>query len=96
MSGMKWAKGLLNEYALTFLIVQGVALSMLAYAGVIRTEHRFLEIAQIEEAYQNLFVCLEMVVFSVLQQYAFSTSEYSGEVEKMLASANARREKKDE
>ncbi|CAM6129949.1 unnamed protein product [Calypogeia fissa] len=78
-----------------FSFWQGVVLSMLAYTGVIRTEHRFLELAQIEEAYQNLFVCLEMVVFGVLQQYAFSTTEYSGDTEKMIAAGKARHEKKD-
>ncbi|THG00709.1 hypothetical protein TEA_025457 [Camellia sinensis var. sinensis] len=34
----------------------------------------------IEEAIQNVLVCLEMVVFSVLQQYAYHVAPYSGDV----------------
>lgn len=66
-------------------------LQMLVSAKVIRTEHIWLEVNQIEEAYQNLLVCVEMVIFSVLQQYAFSVAEYSGEVEKLLLKAKRRR-----
>lgn len=75
-------------------VCQGVVLQLLAAVGVIRTEHIWLEINQIEEAYQNLFVCVEMVMFAVLQQYAFSAGEYSGEVEKLLLDAKKRREEK--
>lgn len=74
---------------------QGVVLQLLATAGIIRTEHIWLEISQIEEAYQNLFVCVEMVGFAVLQQYAFGVQEYSGDLDKLLLDAQQRREKKD-
>jgi hypothetical protein len=82
--------------AFSFLVYfpQGVVLQLLATAGIIRTEHIWLEITQIEEAYQNLFVCVEMVVFAVLQQYAFGVQDYSGDLDKFLADAE-RREKKD-
>lgn len=76
-------------------IFQGVALQLLAAAGIIRAEHIWLEINQIEEAYQNIFVCVEMVGFAILQQYAFSVQEYSGNYDKILQDAQRRREKKD-
>jgi hypothetical protein len=38
-----------------FSFWQGVVLQLLAAAGIIRSEHIWLEISQIEEAYQNLF-----------------------------------------
>ncbi len=81
--------GLRSMFAL-----QGVVLQLLASTGVITTDHIWLEINQIEEAYQNLFVCVEMVLFAILQQYAFSASDYSGEIEKVLIDAKEKREKK--
>ncbi len=81
--------GLRSMFAL-----QGVVLQLLASTGVITTDHIWLEINQIEEAYQNLFVCVEMVMFAILQQYAFSASDYSGEFEKVLIDAKEKREKK--
>jgi hypothetical protein len=74
--------------------LQGVVLQLLASRGVITTDHIWLEINQIEEAYQNLFVCVEMVMFAILQQYAFSASDYSRETEKVLIDAKEKREKK--
>jgi hypothetical protein len=44
-----------------------------------------LDVEHLEEAYQNVLVILEMVVFSVLQRYAYHVAPYSGEVDtKML------------
>jgi hypothetical protein len=88
------AKILCIKGVVFFSFWQGVVLQLLATAGIIRTEHIWLEITQIEEAYQNLFVCVEMVVFAVLQQYAFGVQDYSGDLDKFLADAE-RREKKD-
>jgi hypothetical protein len=65
--------------------VQGIVLDMLVSAGIIRSHHFWLDVEHIEEAFQNVLVILEMVVFSVLQQYAYHVAPYSGEVEtKML------------
>ncbi|KAL3693347.1 hypothetical protein R1sor_006998 [Riccia sorocarpa] len=64
-------------------ILVGIVLAMLASAGVIRAEHKFLDLAQVEEAYQNLFVCLEMVVFGMFQMYAFSHEEYHPKAEQV-------------
>jgi len=59
-------------------------LSLLAKFGVIQSLPFRLDVEHIEEAMQNILVCIEMVVFSVLQQYAYHPAPYSGEVEKML------------
>lgn len=89
------AKILCIKGVVFFSFWQGVALQLLAAAGIIRAEHIWLEINQIEEAYQNIFVCVEMVGFAILQQYAFSVQEYSGNYDKILQDAQRRREKKD-
>ncbi|KAK4587854.1 hypothetical protein RGQ29_019026 [Quercus rubra] len=64
-----------------FCFWQGVVLEVLAALGVIQSHHFWLDVEHIEEAIQNVLVCLEMVVFSVLQQYAYHVSPYSGDVE---------------
>ncbi|KAG0555895.1 hypothetical protein M758_11G009400 [Ceratodon purpureus] len=89
------AKILCIKGVVFFSFWQGVVLQLLATAGIIRSEHIWLEVSQIEEAYQNLFVCVEMVAFAVIQQYAFGVQEYSGDLDKLLADAQRRREKKD-
>ncbi|KAJ4980301.1 hypothetical protein NE237_031138 [Protea cynaroides] len=63
-----------------FCFWQGIVLEILASMGIIRSHHFWLDVEQIEEALQNVLVCLEMVVFSVLQQYAFHFAPYSGDV----------------
>ncbi|XP_062013261.1 uncharacterized protein LOC133729716 [Rosa rugosa] len=64
-----------------FCFWQGVVLEILAAIGIIRSHHFWLDVEHIEEAIQNVLVCLEMVVFSVLQQYAYHVAPYSGDVE---------------
>ncbi|KAK7825970.1 hypothetical protein CFP56_032497 [Quercus suber] len=59
----------------------GVVLKVLAALGIIQSHHFWLAVEHIEEAIQNVLVCLEMVVFSVLQQHAYHVSPYSGGVE---------------
>ncbi|WRX25918.1 Organic solute transporter subunit alpha/Transmembrane protein 184 - like 3 [Theobroma cacao] len=59
----------------------GVVLDILVAMGIIRSHHFWLDVEHLEEALQNVLVCLEMVVFSVLQQYAYHVAPYSGEVE---------------
>ncbi|EOY28382.1 Uncharacterized protein TCM_029966 isoform 2 [Theobroma cacao] len=60
---------------------RGVVLDILVAMGIIRSHHFWLDVEHLEEALQNVLVCLEMVVFSVLQQYAYHVAPYSGEVE---------------
>ncbi|KAL5772531.1 hypothetical protein ACOSQ2_012455 [Xanthoceras sorbifolium] len=67
-----------------FCFWQGVVLEILAAVGIIKSHHFWLDVEHIEEAIQNVLVCLEMVIFSVLQQYAFHVAPYSGEVESKM------------
>ncbi|XP_020220292.1 transmembrane protein 184A [Cajanus cajan] len=67
-----------------FCFWQGMLLDLLASFGIIKSRHLRLDVEHIEEAMQNILVCLEMVIFSVLQQYAYHVAPYSGEVEQML------------
>ncbi|KAJ0018840.1 hypothetical protein Pint_10717 [Pistacia integerrima] len=62
----------------------GVVLEILAAVGIIRSHHFWLDVEHIEEAIQNVLVCLEMVVFAVFQQYAYHVAPYSGDVEAKL------------
>lgn len=78
------AKFLCIKGIVFFCFWQGMVLDILVAAGVIKSRHLKLDVEHIEEAMQNILVCIEMVVFSVLQQYAYHASPYSGEVEKML------------
>ncbi|KAJ0083133.1 hypothetical protein Patl1_10861 [Pistacia atlantica] len=59
---------------------QGVVLEILAAIGIIRSHHFWLDVEHIEEAIQNVLVCLEMVIFAVFQQYAYHVAPYSGDV----------------
>lgn len=61
--------------------MQGIVLDILVAMGIIRSHHFWLDVEHIQEAIQNVLVCLEMVVFSVLQQYAYHVAPYSGDVE---------------
>ncbi|KAL5579333.1 hypothetical protein UlMin_011775 [Ulmus minor] len=74
-----------------FCFWQGLVLQILVALGVIKANHFWLDVEHLEEAIQNVLVCLEMVVFSVLQQYAYNVSPYSGDVE-----ARLKRSKKNE
>eukprot|EP00249_Psilotum_nudum_P010638 c22669_g1_i1 orf=312-1199(-) len=67
-----------------FSFWQGMVLEALAALGVIRSHHLWLEVDQIEEAIQNLLICVEMVIFAVLQQYAYNYLPYSGSLEEQL------------
>ncbi|KAF5728651.1 hypothetical protein HS088_TW21G00800 [Tripterygium wilfordii] len=69
-----------------FCFWQGVVLDILVALGIIKSHHFWLDVEHIQEALQNVLVCLEMVVFSVLQQYAFHVAPYSGEVESKMKS----------
>lgn len=75
----------MHEYHYPFTTVtfdhsQDVALEILAGMGVIRSHHFWLDVEHINEAIQNVLICLEMVIFSVLQKYAYPATPYSGDV----------------
>nr|AFK37630.1 unknown [Lotus japonicus] len=61
-----------------------MVLDGLASFGTLQSLPYKLDVEHVEEAMQNMLVIIEMVVFSVLQQYAYHVAPYSGEVEKML------------
>jgi hypothetical protein len=75
------AKFLCIKGIVFFCFWQGIVLEILVALGVIKSHHFWLDVEHIEAAIQNVLVCLEMVVFSVLQQYAYHVSPYSGDVE---------------
>ncbi|KQK18227.1 hypothetical protein BRADI_1g39346v3 [Brachypodium distachyon] len=52
-----------------FSFWQGCALDVLAAVGIIQSHDFWLGLEHIQEAIQNVLVILEMVIFSVLQQY---------------------------
>eukprot|EP00252_Welwitschia_mirabilis_P024587 TRINITY_DN7344_c0_g1_i1.p1 TRINITY_DN7344_c0_g1~~TRINITY_DN7344_c0_g1_i1.p1 ORF type:complete len:296 (+),score=41.27 TRINITY_DN7344_c0_g1_i1:277-1164(+) len=70
-----------------FCFWQGVVLDILASVGIIKSHHFWIDVDQIQEALQNVLICLEMVVFAVLQQYAYPAHPYSGDVQEMLRKA---------
>lgn len=57
-------------------IVQGIVLDILVAFKIIRSHHKWLDVEHIEEALQNMLVCVEMVFFSVVQKYAYSAEPY--------------------
>uniref|UniRef100_A0A1D1XNY0 Transmembrane protein 184C n=1 Tax=Anthurium amnicola TaxID=1678845 RepID=A0A1D1XNY0_9ARAE len=63
-----------------FCFWQGIALDVLAAAGVIKSHHFWLDVEHIQEAIQNVLVIIEMVIFSVLQQYAYHVAPYTGKM----------------
>ncbi|KAK9152597.1 hypothetical protein Sjap_000077 [Stephania japonica] len=56
--------------------LQGLVLKVLVEMGVIRSHHFWLDVERIQEAYQNILVCIEMVIFSFIQQYAYAVTPY--------------------
>lgn len=70
------AKFLCVKGIVFFCFWQGVLLDILVAMGMIKSHHFWLEVEQIEEALQNVMVCVEMVFFSIFQQYAFNVAPY--------------------
>ena len=51
---------------------------------MIKSHHFWLEVEQIQEAIQNVLVCVEMVIFAAVQKHAYHVGPYSGETKKKL------------
>ncbi|XP_047334803.1 transmembrane protein 184B-like [Impatiens glandulifera] len=87
------AKFLCIKGIVFFCFWQGIVLEILAAMGVIKSHHIWIEVEQIEEAYQNVLVCLEMVFFAIIQQYAYSVDPYRIGV--VSSSSSIKEKKKD-
>lgn len=64
-----------------FSFWQGVVLNILVAGGIIKSHHFWLDVEHVQEAIQNVLICVEMVIFSVLQQYAYHVAPYSGDMQ---------------
>jgi hypothetical protein len=76
------AKFLCIKGIVFFCFWQGVVLEILVALGIVKANHFWLDVEHLEEALQNVLVCVEMVLFAVLQQYAYNVGPYSGDVAK--------------
>lgn len=78
------AKFICMKGVVFFSFWQGILLDILVGMGIVRSTHFWLDSEHLEEVIQNVLVCVEMVMFSVLQQYAFHVAPYSGDIEAKL------------
>ncbi|KAH0894425.1 hypothetical protein HID58_056854, partial [Brassica napus] len=78
------AKFLCIKGIVFFCFWQGIALDILVAMGVIKSHHFWLEVEQIQEAIQNVLLCVEMVIFAAVQKHAFDVGPYSGETKMKL------------
>eukprot|EP00268_Persea_americana_P053670 TRINITY_DN609_c0_g1_i3.p1 TRINITY_DN609_c0_g1~~TRINITY_DN609_c0_g1_i3.p1 ORF type:complete len:199 (-),score=24.96 TRINITY_DN609_c0_g1_i3:565-1161(-) len=69
-----------------FCFWQGIVIEILVAVGIIKSHHFWLDVEHIQEALQNVLVCVEMVIFSVIQQYAYHVAPYSGDIAGKLKS----------
>ncbi|WMV16099.1 hypothetical protein MTR67_009484 [Solanum verrucosum] len=63
---------------------KGLLVKILVSWGIIKSHHFWLDVEHLQEAIQNVLICVEMVFFSVMQQYAYHVAPYSGDVEAKL------------
>ncbi|XAR66401.1 hypothetical protein NMG60_11012627 [Bertholletia excelsa] len=74
------AKFLCIKGIVFFCFWQGIVLDIFVALGFIKSHHFWLDVEHLQEAIQNVLVCVEMLVFSVIQQYAYDVASYRGEV----------------
>lgn len=67
-----------------FSFWQGLLVKILVSLGVIKPHHFWLDVEHLQEAIQNVLICVEMVFFSVMQQYAYHVAPYSGDLDAKL------------
>ncbi|KAI3829302.1 hypothetical protein L1987_03422 [Smallanthus sonchifolius] len=67
-----------------FCFWQGVFIDVLEKSGVIKSHHFWMDVEHVGDAIKNFLICVEMIGFSVFQQYAFHFERYSGDVQTML------------
>lgn len=60
-----------------FSFWQGLLVKILVSWGIIKSHHFWLDVEHLQEAIQNVLICVEMVFFSVLLQYAYHVVPYS-------------------
>ncbi|KAF5730652.1 transmembrane protein [Tripterygium wilfordii] len=77
------AKFLCIKGIVFFCFWQGIVLDTLVSLGVIRSHHFWLDVEHLEEALQNVLVCVEMVFFSAFQQHAYSVAPYRDDIAKV-------------
>ncbi|KAL6546661.1 hypothetical protein OROMI_022382 [Orobanche minor] len=63
-----------------FCFWQGVVLDVLVAMGTVRSHHFWLDTEHVGKSLHNILVCAEMLIFSLLQQYAYHVSPYSGDI----------------
>lgn len=56
--------------------MQGFVLDILVALGIVKSNHFWLDVEHLQEALQNVLVIVEMVLFSLLMQYAYSAEPY--------------------
>ncbi|KAJ9562765.1 hypothetical protein OSB04_007925 [Centaurea solstitialis] len=70
------AKFLCVKGIVFFCFWQGIVLSGLVAAGIITSNHFWLDVSHIQQALQNGLVIVEMVFFSIFQMYAYTAAPY--------------------
>ncbi|KAK7262721.1 hypothetical protein RJT34_30299 [Clitoria ternatea] len=70
------AKFLCIKGIVFFCFWQGIVLELLVSMGIIQSRYSWLPVERIEEGYQNILVCVEMVFFSIYQRHAYSAAPY--------------------
>lgn len=74
----------IKKYIYNRLKMQGVLLDILVAKGIIQPHHFWLDTENIAVAIQNILICVEMMMFAVLHQYAYYVTPYSGGFEAKL------------
>nr|GMD84060.1 transmembrane protein 184C-like [Ipomoea batatas] len=76
------AKFLCVKGIVFFCFWQGIALEILVALGIIKSHHVWFDVEHIQEALQNMLVIVEMVLFSIVQQHAYTAEPYRKENKK--------------